>query len=132
MGGDIRETIANGSSLKDKLQKAGVLISKYSYGGGLFNWDTYNGLSMAIHGWTGIGVEVTNYIKKGDYYKGTLTFTFWDNFGLDAADIESGQNEGIGAGFRAWYILQHYDEYKGKYRPFQDFVEISHDFSGLC
>lgn len=42
-----------------------------------------------------------------------------------------GDNFGILQGFRSWYILQHYDSYKGTYVPFKVKVTIDYEFSGM-
>ena len=70
------------------------------------------------------------YQNFGKEYSRTLKFTFRDNFGLDAADIEEHWVHGSLTGFRSWYILQHYDRYKGKYKPFKVYVELEYDFNG--
>ena len=57
---------------------------------------------------------------KNGLYTGTLQFTFVDNFGLDTGDLD----QGILAGFRSWFILQHYDKYAGNYKPFKTYVTI--------
>ena len=62
-------------------------------------------------------------------YSGTLRFVFKDNFGLDTMDISS-DKFGILAGFRAWFVLQHYDEYNGKHKPFKTVVTIDYPISG--
>lgn len=104
-----------------------MYISTYSYGGGLLDKDTYGGLTMAIHGWTEVTVTLTNFNKTGNSYSGNLQFTFSDNFGLDESDIEE---FGALAGFKSWYVLQHYDEYNHKYKPFKTKVTIDYAFSG--
>lgn len=59
----------------------------------------------------------------------TLHFTMYDIFGLDGDDLtrkavlfmEYGDFRGISD----WYILQHYDKYKGKYVPFITYIEFN-------
>jgi len=121
------ESFANSEEFKNLLRDNKVYISTYSYGGGLLDKDTYGGLTMAIHGWTEVTVTLTNFNKTGNSYSGNLQFTFSDNFGLDESDIEE---FGALAGFRSWYVLQHYDEYNHKYKPFKTKVTIDYAFSG--
>ena len=118
---------ANSDAFKKALRDNGVLLSKYAYGGGVFDIDTYTGLTFAIHQWTSSQVDLTSLHVDGNNYSGTLRFTFQDTFGLDTEDINQ---FGALAGFRYWYILQHYDKYKGSYVPFDTIVTIDYDFSG--
>lgn len=122
------ESFANGEDFKDLLRENGVLFAsqKYSYGGGYFDVDTYRGLTMAVHQWTENTVTLTSLSFDGNAYSGTLQFTFKDNFGLDSGDLD----QGYLAGFRSWYILQHYDQYAGNNRPFKTAVTIDYTFSG--
>lgn len=52
----------------------------------------------------------------------------YDHFGLDQPDVE--KKFGYLAGFRAWFVLQHYNEYEGKYKPFTSVMEIDVPFEG--
>jgi len=58
------------------------------------------------------------------FWKG---FTYYDVFGVDANDIK-GHDQDM---FKSWYILQHYDKWKGEYIPFIDVViqEIEYSFT---
>ena len=109
---------------KEALKDNGVLLSTYAYKG----TDTLTGLRMAIHGWTesDVDVEMFEVLPNGTYH-GRLKFTFIDNFGLNSTDIDK---FGALAGFRSWYILQHYDKYNGKYKPFRTVVTIDYPFMG--
>lgn len=98
-----------------------------SYGGGIFEADTYTGLTTTIHGWTQSDIYLTDFETDGETYSGTLHFKFSDTFGLDETDIDE---FGAIASFRSWYILQHYDKYNGKYKPFDNVVEIDYKFEG--
>ncbi len=122
--GDIAALIDSGS-LHKALQDAGVYLSQYDYSGG----DMITGLTLAIHGWTESDVEIQDFtIDDEGNYTGTLKFTFTDNFGLDYDDLPP--EYVIIPGFRSWFILQHYDKYKGKYKPFKTIVEIDYPISG--
>ena len=116
---------ANSGDFKDALENENVLLSKYSLDG----WDSLlGGEYMAIHSWTDSIVEVKSLeVLPDGSYTGVLHFTFSDNFGLDSIDVKQFQ---LLAGFRSWYILQHYDKYKDKYKPFKTIVEIDYPISG--
>ena len=120
---------ANSDEFRLLLSDNKVLLSTYAYGGGPFDADTYSGLGMAIHGWTGVDVSVTQFVETGNRYSGTLEFVFYDNFGLDEDDVKLDEY-GSFAGFRAWYILQHYDAFNQEYKPFVTYVTVDYQFSG--
>lgn len=119
---------ANSKEFKEALKKNNVLLSKYAYGGNLFDKETWNGLTMAIHGWTESHVAIKDCYVLGNKYFGNLEFTFIDNFGLDDDDLKE---FGYIPGFESWYILQHNKEYQGKYKPFKTFVTIDYEFYGM-
>ena len=118
---------AQSEDFRAELKANGVLISKYSYGGGLLDDDTWGGLTMAIHGWTESQVDVTDSFVFGNKYYTNLQFTFIDNFGLDADDL---REFGMISGFESWYALQHNMSYEGKYQPFKTVVIIDYQISG--
>ena len=89
--------------------------------------DKINGLTICIDGLWGNQIEVKEYNKTGNSYSGTLVFTLYDHFGLDAADVEK---YGFLAGFKSWYILQHNEEYNGEYKPFVTVINFEVPFSG--
>ena len=116
-------SFALSDEFRDELSKNKVLLSMYSYGGGLFDQDTWGGLTMAVHSWTENQVDVVNSFVIGDKYFTTLQFTFVDNFGLDNDDLKE---FGIIPGFESWYALQHDSRYNGKYQPFKTIVSIDY------
>ena len=118
---------AQSEDFRDDLKSSGVLISKYSYGGGLLDDDTWGGLTMAIHSWTESQVDVTNSFIFGNKYYTNLQFTFVDNFGLDFDDL---REFGMISGFESWYALQHNESYDGKYQPFKTVVTVDYQISG--
>ena len=83
---------------------------------------------MAIHGWTVCEVNVTKFDLNPDgTYTGNLEFTFIDNFGLDSKD----KDDFLGLdGFECWFILQHYEKFNKKYKPFRTVVKIDQPISG--
>ena len=125
--GDI-ESFADGREFHNLLQNNGIFFSKYSYGGDLFDEDTFSGLTMAVHGWTESTVKLVDYKQIGNKYYGTLQFVFSDNFGLDVIDVVK---YGYFDGFADWYVLQHYDGYDDRYRPFKTIVSLEYSFEGV-
>jgi len=114
------------STFKEYLRDGNVYLSNYSYGGGVFDRDTYSGLTMAIHSWTKNDVYLVDFQSNGSSYSGTLHFEFIDVFGLDETDVGE---FGVIQGFRSWYILQHYDQYSGN-SPFNTVVGVDYHFEG--
>ena len=90
--------------------------------------DLINGLTVCVDGLWGNEIIVKSYTCNGSTYSGVLTFTLYDHFGLDQADVE--KYGGTLPGFRDWYILQHYKEYNGAYKPFVTFMSFDVNFSG--
>ena len=86
-----------------------------------------SGLRICVDSLWGNQIEVKSYNKTGNCYSGTLVFTLYDHFGLDAADVEK---FGFLRGFKAWYILQHNKEYNGAYKPFVTVIQFEVPFSG--
>lgn len=89
--------------------------------------DNFNGLGICIHSLWGTKIEITSYSEINGQYTGTLHFTYYDHFGLDWSDL-SAQLDFFG--IRAWYILQHYTEFQGKYKPYLTLIEFDVPFSG--
>lgn len=65
---------------------------------------------------TEVKIELVSYDEETGDYK--LRITYYDIFGLNLNDMKL--KVAIQGGFKAWYILQHYDIYKGQYVPFID------------
>lgn len=89
--------------------------------------DKINGLTICVDGLWGNKIEVTSYSVSGNSYSYTLHYTLYDHFGLDQADVEK---YGPLAGFRSWYVLQHYSEYDSAYKPFLTLIEFDVTVSG--
>ncbi|WP_461603563.1 DUF3289 family protein [Aeromonas salmonicida] len=96
--------------------------------------DILSGTTIAINDvWAG-KAEITKYEKFGNFFKGTVRITLFDHFGLDAPDIGPDPTTGhikpygLLPGFRAWFILQHYDRFA--YKPFVTVMEMDYPFSG--
>ena len=89
--------------------------------------DRQNGLTICVDSLWGNMIEVTSYVCNGKTYSGTLHFTLYDHFGLDASDISK---YGFLRGFTSWYILQHYDAFNKQFKPFLTVIEFDAPFSG--
>ena len=101
-------------------------VYKYNYSG---IDDMLGGLEFTIPGWSERKVDVLSLnIEADGSYSGTLRFIFKDNFGLNDPDVE--QYGKYHDGFKSWFILQHYDEYNEKYKPFKTVVKIDYPISG--
>lgn len=96
--------------------------------------DPKSGLGFSLHGLYGNQIEITSYRFDGTKYECTLKFTYYDVFGLDSDDIEKNGafviKFGKIEGFRSWYILQHYDKYKGEVKPFITYVSFEETIKG--
>jgi hypothetical protein len=121
--GDISKIAKNNTGFRNILKEMGLILSQYNYGA--FS----NGLGYAIHQWSKLYISISNFRCSQRTYIGTINFTFIDNFGVDSGDI--GELKDIVMPFSSWYILQHYNKYKGKYRPFKTIVELEYPISGI-
>ena len=89
--------------------------------------DIMNGLTICVDKVWGNKIEVVEYLVNDNSYSCTLHYTLYDHFGMDQPDVEK---FGILAGFRSWYVLQHYDEYDSAYKPFLALMEFDVTVSG--
>ena len=89
--------------------------------------DRNNGLTFCVNQVWAYDIVVKSYTCNGEKYEGELTFTFYDHFGLDTNDIDK---FGYLAGFRQWYILQHFKDYGGAYKPFVTKMSFNVKISG--
>jgi len=99
--------------------------------------DKFEGLGICVDSLYGNRIEVTEFHKNGNHYEYKLRFTMYDVFGLDDDDITHKYinwkvvpSFGLLYGFRAWHILQHYDEYDGAYRPYISYMKFYRSFDG--
>jgi len=116
---------------KEETKSSNVLYNRIMENRGKFpvfnSWaDTLGGLRITVNDTWGNNVEVRNYSKDGNRLSGTLHFTIYDHFGLDQPDVEKVYVNL--AGFRAWFVLQHYKEFNGQYKPFVTMMEIDVPF----
>lgn len=89
----------------------------------------FNGMTLSINGLWGNNIQVLDFQSDGNHYSGTLRFTLYDHFGLDQPDVENPKYVAL-AGFRAWFVLQHYDKFGGKYQPYINIFEYDVPISG--
>ena len=81
------------------------------------------GLGITVDSISQCKIELT-YFKQDNYaFVAELKYTFYDVYGLDSHDIDT---YGWFPGFNNWFILQHWDEYNGKYQPFLTCIEFEH------
>lgn len=89
--------------------------------------DMIQGLTICVDRVWGNKIQVTSFDVNENTYSYTLHYTLYDHFGLDENDVEK---YGAFAGFRSWYILQHYSGYEGNYRPFLTLMEFDVTVTG--
>lgn len=95
--------------------------------------DIFGGLTMCLNGIWGCNATIENYTFDGNNYSGILKFYIYDHFGLDVDDLTNsylGSQFGDLAGFRAWFVLQYYEDFNGDYKPFVTKIEIEVPFKG--
>ena len=100
--------------------------------------DYLHGLGITVHDLYGNRIEVTSFSVNGNHYTANLHYVMYDIYGLDKSDLtdkylkvkDKGLAFGLIDGFRAWYILQHWDIYDGKYKPFISFMEFDRVVEG--
>ncbi|MFK7767234.1 MAG: DUF3289 family protein [Mariniblastus sp.] len=103
----------------DVTRKTGIRFSSKT--------DTFaGGLTIAVNDVWAWKVEIVDYSLDGADFKGTYRVTLFDHFGLDQPDVD--KKYGYLAGFRAWFILQHYDRFA--YRPFVSVMTWESRFQG--
>lgn len=90
--------------------------------------DRVGGLTITVNDTWGNTVSVKDFSVKDNHFKGVMRVRLYDHFGLDQPDVEKVYVNL--AGFRSWFVLQHYDEYNGKYKPFVTVMEMDVPFEG--
>ncbi len=119
----ITESITTESSLELSNTNTGVSLPKFSA-----RDDFVNGTVITVHDIWAVKVYADNLEYRNNQIRGRLLYEIQDHFGLDRLDINHPDPEGNWllryeslAGFRSWYILQHYEEYG--FKPF--FTDIN-------
>ncbi|WP_066389280.1 DUF3289 family protein [Neobacillus mesonae] len=90
--------------------------------------DRIGGLTITVNDTWGNTVSVKDFSVENNRFKGVMRVRLYDHFGLDQPDVEKVYKNL--AGFRSWFVLQHFDEYNGKYKPFVTVMEIDVPFEG--
>ncbi|MDR7001393.1 DUF3289 family protein [Neobacillus niacini] len=90
--------------------------------------DNIGGLTITVNDTWGNTVSVKDFSVEQNHFKGVMHVRLYDHFGLDLPDV---QKKYVNlAGFRAWFVLQHYDKYDGKYKPFVTLMEMDIPIEG--
>lgn len=87
-------------------------------------WNLLKGLTIAINDVWCYKITLLSYKETGDTYKAKYEVQLWDHFGLDLPDMQKFYS--YGAGFRAWFLLQHHRGFK----PFLTKMVFTNEFSG--
>lgn len=74
------------------------------------NWNVLRGETIALNDIWATEVILKELKNNGNNYSAKYEVTLWDHFGLDKPDMEKFYS--YGAGFRAWFVLQHLHGYK--------------------
>lgn len=74
------------------------------------NWNVLRGETIALNDIWAAEVILKEVKMNGEDYTAKYEVTLWDHFGLDKPDMEKFYS--YGAGFRAWFVLQHIFGYK--------------------
>jgi hypothetical protein len=88
------------------------------------DYNLIKGLTIAVNDVWSYKVTLLSFKQTGDNYKARYEVQLWDHFGLDLPDMEKFYS--WGAGFRAWFLLQHLRGYK----PFLTKMAFTKEFSG--
>jgi hypothetical protein len=91
--------------------------------------DVFEGSGITVNDVWGYRITVKEYVLNNKQYSGILKFQLDDHFGLDKSDVRK-LKTGIDNGIRAWFILQHYEKYTGKCKPFMTRISFEVKFSG--
>ena len=90
--------------------------------------DRSNGLQICVNQVWGYSITIKNFRCTGSTFSGTLSYSLFDHFGLDDNDVK--KIYGWTQQFCAWYVLQHYKNCKGAYKPFISYMDFDVSFSG--
>lgn len=92
--------------------------------------DLQGGLTFAINDTWAYDLSLLSFINNGSTYTATIKITLYDHFGLDIPDVKMGKdqkNYGFLAGFRSWFVLQHWNQMG--YKPFITTMEFEETFT---
>jgi hypothetical protein len=94
--------------------------------------DLWQGLLIAIHDTWAYKVLITEYQLEEDKktYNGKMKIVIYDHFGLDEEDVRKGKEAHYVDCFYHWFVLQHWEGFKCKYKPFITVIEKEMPFRG--
>ncbi|KON88550.1 hypothetical protein AF332_18215 [Sporosarcina globispora] len=90
--------------------------------------DRIGGLTITVNDTWGNTISVKDFSVENNHFKGVMHVRLYDHFGLDQPDVEKVYVNL--AGFRAWFVLQHHEDYDGEYKPFVTLMEMDIPFEG--
>lgn len=97
----------NGNINNIEFQDKKIQSSRVKFAAGA---DKLNGLTFSVNDTHSYKIYIEDYdLKSNNTFDAKLRIEIYDHFGLDFPDIEKFV---LGAGFRAWYVLQHVRGYK--------------------
>nr|WP_242840431.1 DUF3289 family protein [Ruminococcus albus] len=120
--GDIVQAKRAMQNIIENTGKSNIAFSKDDWG------YLFGGMTLSINDLWGSSVNIDSIEVNGNSYNGVLHFQLYDHFGLDQPDVEKIYVNL--AGFRAWFVLQHYDAFNGKYKPFINVYDYYVPFEG--
>jgi len=96
--------------------------------------DIFEGLTIALNDTWAYEVQITEYqLERDGTYKGKMEIVIYDHFGLDKEDVSGILKPACWIiGFFHWFVLQHWDGFGGKYRPFVTVIKKELSFKGNC
>ena len=84
----------------------------------------FSGLTIMVNDTWAYEIFVSDFESKGENnHQIKLKIILYDHFGLDIPDVQNNLYYSF-AGFRAWFVLQHYHSYK----PFITKIEFEKTF----
>ncbi|MGP4038696.1 DUF3289 family protein [Gracilibacillus sp. D59] len=93
------------------------------------SWDDrLGGLTITVNDTWGNTISVKDFSVDNNHFEGVMHVRLYDHFGLDQPDVEK-MYVNL-AGFRAWFVLQHHEDYDGEYKPFITLMEMDIPFEG--
>jgi uncharacterized protein (TIGR03034 family) len=90
--------------------------------------DRIGGLTITVNDSWGNTISVKDFSVENNHFEGVMHVRLYDHFGLDQPDVEK-MYVNL-AGFRAWFVLQHHEDYDGEYKPFVSLMEMDIPFEG--
>jgi uncharacterized protein (TIGR03034 family) len=93
--------------------------------------DKHQGLTIAVNGIWAYEAWITQYKLNDDgKYEGVIKIAIYDHFGLDDDDVGFTKAAQYLDGFYHWYVLQRWEGFNKKYKPFITVIEKDLLFEG--